>query len=77
MLLELLPPDLPAIVLVVLHRPGDQVSYLREVLACKSGMPSGSCGDGHTASVSSVPRIALRADWTGPWKACLMRRTDG
>jgi two-component system, chemotaxis family, protein-glutamate methylesterase/glutaminase len=39
MLLELLPPDLPAIVLVVLHRPGDQVSYLREVLACKSRVP--------------------------------------
>jgi two-component system, chemotaxis family, protein-glutamate methylesterase/glutaminase len=39
MLLELLPSDLPAIVLVVLHRPGDQVSYLREVLAYKSGMP--------------------------------------
>jgi two-component system chemotaxis response regulator CheB len=39
MLPELLPSDLPAIVLVVLHRPGDQVSWLREVLACKSGMP--------------------------------------
>jgi two-component system chemotaxis response regulator CheB len=26
-------------VLVVLHRPGDQVSYLREVLASKSRMP--------------------------------------
>ena len=39
MLLELLLPDLPAIVLVVLHRSGDQVSYLREVLACKSGTP--------------------------------------
>jgi two-component system, chemotaxis family, protein-glutamate methylesterase/glutaminase len=38
-LLELLPSDLPAIVLVVLHRPGDQVGYLREVLASKSGMP--------------------------------------
>jgi two-component system chemotaxis response regulator CheB len=38
-LLELLPSDLPAIVLVVLHRPGDQVSYLREVLASKSRMP--------------------------------------
>ena len=39
MLLGLLPPDLPAIVLVVLHRPGTQVSYLREVLAQKSRMP--------------------------------------
>jgi two-component system, chemotaxis family, protein-glutamate methylesterase/glutaminase len=39
MLLELLPADLPAVVLVVLHRPGDQLSYLREVLACKSRMP--------------------------------------
>jgi two-component system, chemotaxis family, protein-glutamate methylesterase/glutaminase len=38
-LLELLPAGLPAIVLVVLHRPGDQVSHLREVLACKSRMP--------------------------------------
>ena len=37
-LLELLPSD-PAIVLVVLHRPGDQVSHLREVLAYKSRMP--------------------------------------
>jgi two-component system, chemotaxis family, protein-glutamate methylesterase/glutaminase len=38
-ILELLPADLAAIVLVVLHRPGDQVSHLREVLACKSRMP--------------------------------------
>jgi two-component system chemotaxis response regulator CheB len=37
-LLELLPADLPAIVLVVLHRPGGQVSHLREVLAAKSRM---------------------------------------
>jgi len=37
-LLELLPADLPAIVLVVLHRPGDQVSHLRDVLARKSRM---------------------------------------
>lgn len=37
-LLELLPADLPAIVLAVLHRPGDQVSHLREVLARRSRM---------------------------------------
>ena len=39
LLLELLPADLPAVVLVVIHRPGDKVSYLREVLAVKSQMP--------------------------------------
>lgn len=38
-ILALLPADLPAIVLVVLHRPGDQVSHLRDVLARRSQMP--------------------------------------
>ena len=38
-ILELLPASLPAIVMVVLHRPGDQVSHLRDVLARKSRMP--------------------------------------
>lgn len=38
-ILELLPADLPATVLVVIHRPGDQVSHLRDVLAAKSRMP--------------------------------------
>jgi two-component system chemotaxis response regulator CheB len=38
-IMKRLPADLPAIVLVVLHRPGDQVSRLREVLGSKSRMP--------------------------------------
>jgi two-component system, chemotaxis family, protein-glutamate methylesterase/glutaminase len=38
-LLEHLPADLAAIVLVVLHRPVDEVSYLREVLDCRSALP--------------------------------------
>jgi two-component system chemotaxis response regulator CheB len=38
-LLEALPADLPAVVLAVLHRPSDHVSYLREVLARRSALP--------------------------------------
>ena len=38
-LLEQLPSDLAVIVLVVLHRPVDQVSYLREVLEQRSAIP--------------------------------------
>jgi chemotaxis response regulator CheB len=38
-LLSALPSDLPAVVLVVLHRPSDQISRLREVLAHASEMP--------------------------------------
>jgi two-component system, chemotaxis family, protein-glutamate methylesterase/glutaminase len=53
MLLELLPPDLPAIVLVVLHRPGDQVSYLREVLASKSRMPVAEASRGEELLVAT------------------------
>jgi two-component system chemotaxis response regulator CheB len=38
-LLEALPPDFPAVVLVVLHRPSDRVSHLREVLQRRSRLP--------------------------------------
>jgi two-component system chemotaxis response regulator CheB len=38
-LLAALPLGLPAVVLVVLHRPSDQVSHLREVLSRASQMP--------------------------------------
>ncbi|TPK07053.1 chemotaxis protein CheB [Mesorhizobium sp. B2-5-9] len=38
-LLSNLPNDLQAIVLVVLHRPSDKVSHLREVLSKRSLMP--------------------------------------
>jgi two-component system, chemotaxis family, protein-glutamate methylesterase/glutaminase len=38
-LLEYLPTDLAAIVLVVLHRAVDEVSYLREVLERRSALP--------------------------------------
>lgn len=46
--MEHLPTDLAAIVLVVLHRPVDEVSYLREVLGCRSALPV---------------RIALNGEW--------------
>ena len=38
-LLAILPADLPAVVLVVLHRPSDQISHLKEVLSRVSQMP--------------------------------------
>ena len=38
-LLAALPAGLPAVVLVVLHRPSDQVSHLKEVLSRASQMP--------------------------------------
>lgn len=38
-LLAALPVSLPAVVLVVLHRPSDQISHLREVLSRSSQMP--------------------------------------
>lgn len=38
-LLAALPADLPAVVLVVLHRPSDQISHLKEVLSRVSQMP--------------------------------------
>jgi two-component system, chemotaxis family, protein-glutamate methylesterase/glutaminase len=38
-LLAALPADLPAVVLVVLHRPSDHLSYLKEVLSGVSQMP--------------------------------------
>jgi len=41
-----LPPDLGAVVLVVLHRPIDQISYLRDVLSRASGMPVVIAEDG-------------------------------
>src|SRR5947209_173506 len=38
-LLAALPADLPAVVLVVLHRPSDRLSHLKEVLSRVSQMP--------------------------------------
>ncbi|TPL13032.1 chemotaxis protein CheB [Mesorhizobium sp. B2-4-11] len=38
-LLEAFPADLPAVVLVVLHRPSERISHLREVLARRSILP--------------------------------------
>jgi two-component system chemotaxis response regulator CheB len=38
-LLGALPEPTPAVVMVVMHRPSDQVSHLREILARNSGMP--------------------------------------
>jgi chemotaxis response regulator CheB len=38
-ILRILPADLPAAVLIVLHRPVDRHSYLPEVLGQDSGMP--------------------------------------
>jgi two-component system, chemotaxis family, protein-glutamate methylesterase/glutaminase len=38
-LLATLPADLPAVVLVVLHRPSDRLSHLKEVLSRVSQMP--------------------------------------
>jgi two-component system chemotaxis response regulator CheB len=38
-LLSALPNDLNAIILIVLHRPSNQPSFLREVLASRSQMP--------------------------------------
>lgn len=38
-LLAALPAKLPAVVVVVLHRPSDRISHLREVLARRSSLP--------------------------------------
>ncbi|GJE45012.1 chemotaxis protein CheB [Methylobacterium soli] len=45
-LLARLPPDLRAVVLIVLHRPWDRVSYLREVLNRHSAIPIHIAEDG-------------------------------
>ncbi|GJD66370.1 chemotaxis protein CheB [Methylobacterium frigidaeris] len=44
--LQELPPSLAASVLIVLHRPRDQVSYLADVLRRSSRMPVRLAGDG-------------------------------
>jgi two-component system chemotaxis response regulator CheB len=49
-LLAILPADLPAIVLVVLHRPSDQVSHLKVVLSHVSQMPVLVAEDGERFS---------------------------
>lgn len=38
-LLQTLPPSLPAVVLIVLHRPWDRLSHLHEVLTRDSNLP--------------------------------------
>jgi two-component system, chemotaxis family, protein-glutamate methylesterase/glutaminase len=38
-LLLKLPPELPAAIVVVLHRPAERISYLREILARRVKMP--------------------------------------
>jgi chemotaxis response regulator CheB len=38
-LLSELPPDLDTVILIVLHRPANRASYLREILARKCAMP--------------------------------------
>src|SRR5215210_1508051 len=45
-LLGRLPPDLPAVVLIVLHRPFDRVSNLRDVLNRHSAIPIHIAQDG-------------------------------
>ena len=45
-LLSRLPSDLQAVLLIVLHRPFDRVSYLREVLNWQSGIPIHIAEDG-------------------------------
>src|SRR4051812_16037260 len=39
LMLTALPADLPAVILVVLHRPSDQISHLHDVLSRSSTMP--------------------------------------
>lgn len=38
-LLGVLPGDLPAVVMVVLHRPSNRISHLRQILARRSALP--------------------------------------
>ena len=45
-LLACLPPDLPAVVLIVLHRPFDRVSHLQAILNRSSTLPIHIAKDG-------------------------------
>ena len=38
-LLEALPADLPAVLMIVLHRPSNRISHLQQVLARRSALP--------------------------------------
>jgi two-component system chemotaxis response regulator CheB len=53
-LLSQLPIDLNAVVLVVLHRPWDEISYLKEILERASRMPVAIATDGEQFEVGMV-----------------------
>lgn len=53
-LLTALPPSLPVVVMVVLHRPWDVVSHLRDILARSSSMPVEEAETGQKFTVGTV-----------------------
>lgn len=53
-LLRTLPPSLPAVVLIVLHRPWDRISHLRDVLARDANLPVVVAGQGERLAAGTA-----------------------
>jgi chemotaxis response regulator CheB len=65
----MLPATLSAAVLVVLHRPSNRISYLRDVLARRSRLPVVIAKEGE--SFTRVLAISANLRRTSPWQSAV------